>query len=255
MQSEDPVLLDIRGEVALVTLNRPVARNALSRALMARFAAIFAELGRSDTVKVAILTGAGTAFCAGADLKELALGSGGLQGADEATGAGHTRFGMAAFPGPVIAAINGPAMTGGLELALNCDIRLASSQARFADTHGLVGVIPGGRISALLPRLIGLSRAKEMSLGARIIDAATAEHWGLVNRVVEPDQLLPEALALATEIARVERDILFTYNRLIDEGYDLAYGAAVDNEHIRSRDANQEFRRDRVNIGALTSRR
>lgn len=255
MEAEDPVLLEIMGEVALVTLNRPAARNALSRGLSARFREVFAQLAQSDTIKVAVLTGNGPAFCAGADLKELAEGVSTLQAADEAVGAGHTRFGMAAFQGPVIAAINGPAMTGGLELALNCDIRLASTAARFADTHGLVGVIPGGRMSALLPRLIGLSRAKEMSLGARILDADTAERWGLVNRVVAPDRLLPEALALAADIARMDRQILLTYNRLIDEGYDLPYGAAVDNEHIRSRDANQHFQRSRVDIHALTSRR
>jgi len=255
MAAADPVLLELRGEIAIVTLNRPEARNALSSPLSARFTEIFAELGRMDQLKVAILTGNGPSFCAGADLKELASGVARLQAPDEERGAGHHRFGMAAFPGPVIAAINGPAMTGGLELALNCDIRIASTLARFADTHARVGVIPGGRVTALLPRLIGPSRAKEMSLGARIIDAATAERWGLVNRVVEPDQLLPEAIALAEEIAKADRDHLLAYNRLIDEGFDLAYGAAVDNEHIRSRDANQNFQRGRLDVQALTSRR
>lgn len=255
MEAQDPVLLEVDGEIAIVTLNRPEARNAQSRALSARLTEVFAEVGRSDRIKVAILTGNGPAFCAGVDLKELSGGEARLQAADEEIGAGHTRFGMAAFAGPVIGAINGPAMTGGLELALNCDIRIASTQARFADTHARVGVIPGGRVSALLPRLIGLSRAKEMSLGARIIDAATAERWGLVNRVVEPEDLMPEALALAREIAMVDRDYLIAYNALIDENFGLPYAAAVDNEHICSRDANQRFQRSRVDVQALTSRR
>lgn len=255
MPGEDPVLLEINGEVAVVTMNRPAARNAMSRGLISGVEEAFAELGRSATVKVAVLTGNGPAFCAGADLKELSEGVAKLQSPDEEIGSGHRRFGMAAFPGPVIAAINGPAMTGGLELALNCDIRIASSNARFADTHVRVGVIAGGRMTALLAREIGLSRAKEMSLGARIIDAATAERWGLVNRVVEPDRLLPEALALAGEIAKADRDLLLTYNSLIEENYELAYGQAIDNEHIRSRDANQRFERQRVDVAALTSRR
>jgi enoyl-CoA hydratase len=255
MDSENPVLLEIDGEIAVVTLNRPAARNAMSRAFTARFNEVFAEIGERPEIKVAVLTGNGPAFCAGVDLKELASGTASMQPADQEIGAGHRRFGMAAFAGPVIGAINGPAMTGGLELALNCDIRIASTAARFADTHARVGVIPGGRMSSLLPRLIGLSRAKEMSLGAAIIDAATAERWGLVNRVVEPEQLMPAAMALAREIAMADRDILIAYNRLIDENFGMDYAAAVDNEHVRSRDANQAFRRERVDVQALTSRR
>ena len=250
--SETVVLVEHRGPIAIVTLNRPNALNALSRALSDQLIAAFAGLG--EDTRVAILTGTGRAFCAGADLKELASQEGRLQGADDVEGAGHTRFGMAAFNGPVIAAINGFALTGGLELAMNCDIRLASSAAMFADTHARVGVIPGGRMTALLSRLVGLSRAKELSLSGRMIDAETAERWGLVNRVTAPEDLMDEALALAEDIARNDPAIVKAYNSLIDENFGMTYAEAVDHEHIASRDANQHFRREALDPAAVAAR-
>src|SRR3546814_391214 len=161
---------------------------------------------------------------------------------------------MAIFDRPIIAAVNGFAITGGLELAMCCDIRIASTAAKFADTHSRVGVIPGGRMSALLPRLVGLGRAKEMSFGGSPIDAATAEHWGLVNRVVAPEELLPAALKLAHDIAAADIDYIRRYNRLIEENYGMDYAAAVDNEHRRSREANQAFDRSKVDQGAIAER-
>lgn len=238
--SED-IQLQIDGPIATVTLNRPKSLNALSTGLLAQLETCFLALQGNADVRVAILTGAGKGFCAGADLDELASSDAVLQAPDEAIGMGHKRFGMAAFDRPVIAAINGVAFTGGLELALCCDIRIASTLARFADTHARVGVIPGGRMSALLPRLIGLGRAKEMCLSGRIIDAETANRWGLVNRVVDPEELMPAALALAHRIAGADPAHLRAYNRLIDEAYDRNYRDAVDHEHLSSRDANQAF--------------
>lgn len=255
-EANDPVLLEIDGPIAIVTLNRPKSLNAMSRALSAQLESRFKELQQGGSVKVAIITGAGRAFCAGADLDELSSMEGVLQAADEEIGTGHRRFGMASFDGPVIAAINGVAVTAGLELALCCDMRIASTNARFADTHSRVGVIPGGRMTAMLPRLIGLGRAKEMCLSARMIDAATADRWGLVNRVVEPDELMPAALALAKKIAAVETKYLRTYNRLLDESHERNFADAVDHEHIRSRDANQTFDRDRLDVSSvIVSRR
>ena len=253
--SNETVLLSIEGPVATVTLNRPGVLNALSRDMSLRLAEIFAELQAGGDVRVAILTGAGRAFCAGMDLKELASGANRLQDTDEMRGAGHKRFGLATFDGPVIAALNGAAITGGLELALCCDMRVASTAAIFADTHARVGVIPGGRMSALLPRLIGPGRAKQMALTGRRIDAAAAERWGLVDRLVEPDELMPFCLDLAREIAAIDGEVMRTYNRLIDENYDLTFAEAVDNEHARSRAANQRFRRETVDIASLTTPR
>lgn len=252
MQASSTVLLTIDGPIATVTLNRPEAMNALSRELSARLEEVFAELQAMPDVKVAILTGAGRAFCAGMDLKELASGAATLQAADEEQGAGHSKFGMGVFDRPIIGAINGVAATGGLELAMHCDMRIASTTARFGDTHARVGVIPGGSMSALLSRLVGLGRAKEMSLTGKLIDAATADRWGLVNRVVEPEELMPAAVALAQEIAAIDGDMLRAYNRLIDENFGMAYADALDNEHVRSRDANQRFERGRVDVATLT---
>jgi len=254
--SEDSVLLEIDGPVAILTLNRPKSLNAMSGRMAKRLEERFAQLQENVDVQVAIITGAGKGFCAGADLDELASSDNMLQAPDEDIGTGHKRFGMASFDRPVIAAINGVAITAGLELALCCDMRIASTLARFADTHSRVGVIPGGRMTAMLPRLIGLGRAKEMCLSARIIDAATADRWGLVNRVVDPEELMPAAIALARKIAAVEAGYLRSYNRLIDENYDGTYREAVDNEHIRSRDANQAFNRADFDAASIvTSRR
>jgi enoyl-CoA hydratase len=246
------VLVEHRGPIAIVTLNRPEALNAMSRALSSQLADAFATMPAE--VRVVILTGNGRAFCAGMDLKELASGERPLQQADEAQGAGHRRFGMAAFDGPVIAAVNGFAITGGLELALCCDIRIAAKGAKFADTHARVGVIPGGRMSALLARLIGLGRAKEMSLGGNAIDAETAERWGLVNRVVEADELMPTAIRLAEDIAANDPGITRRYNALIDENFGLTYADAVDNEHRHSRAANQSFRKDGFDREAIAEK-
>lgn len=251
----DTVLVSVDGPVATVTLNRPDVLNALSREMSLRLTEVFAALQAEAHVRVAILTGTGRAFCAGMDLKELASGENRLQAADEKHGAGHRRFGLAAFDGPVIAAINGVAVTGGLELALCCDMRIASTAARFADTHARVGVIPGGRMSALLPRLIGPSRAKLMALTGRMVDAATAERWGLVDQLVEPEALLPLCRDLARDIASVDGEVMRTYNRLIDENYGMTFADAIDNEHARSRDANQRFQRQGIDIAILTTAR
>lgn len=254
MTDPDILTIEHRGPIAIVTLNRPKSLNALSQALSARIRAAFGELAQSPDTRVAILTGAGRAFCAGMDLKELSSGEAGLQDADETEGAGHHLFGMAAFDRPVIGAINGFALTGGLELAMGCDIRIAARGAMFADTHARVGVIPGGRMSAMLSRLIGIGRAKEMSLGGEAIDADTAERWGLVNRVVEPDALMPTCLALADKIAQNDPGIVRRYRSLIDENYGMTFRDAVDNEHVRSRDANQAFRRESLDPADIAAR-
>lgn len=164
--------------VALLTLNRPKAYNALSQALTAAILKYIQQAEADETVKVIVLTGNGKAFCAGLDLKEL-------------TNSPNEFGNSTAFNDtfkhrkkPMIGAINGYCVTGGLELALNCDFLYASENAVFADTHTKVGVIPGWGMTQLLPRLIGSNRAKEMSLGGRKINAQTALEWGLVNRVL-----------------------------------------------------------------------
>ena len=132
---------------------------------------------------------------------------------------------MAAVPQPVIGAINGYAITGGFELALMCDFLIASPEARFADTHARVGVVPGWGLSQRLPRLIGINRAKELSLTGNYLSAEQAERWGLVNRVVPSDELLPTCRALANDILSTDPATRSEIKRIMDAGWSQTLGA------------------------------
>ena len=239
----DLILTEIAGGIATVTLNRPEAMNALSKALRHRLYEVMTALDADDGVRAVILTGAGTrAFTAGLDLKELgsqegALGAANAEGADE-----NPVKAIESCRKPVIGAINGVAITGGFEVALACDVLIASSNARFADTHARVGVVPGWGLSQKLSRMIGISRAKELSFTGNFLDAATAERWGLVNRVVAPESLLAEARRLAADMASVDPAFLAGYKRLIDEGYAASFGEGLAIEHRQSSAANSAVR-------------
>jgi enoyl-CoA hydratase len=209
---------------AILTLNRPEAMNALSRELLAELRAAVAELEQDPEVRVLILTGAGRAFCAGLDLKEISTI--GLPDFGENDEFDPVRA-LARFCGPVIAAVNGAAITGGFELALQCDVILAAQSARFADTHARVGVLPGWGLSQKLSRLVGIYRAKEISLTGNFIGAEQAVAWGLANRVVPDPELLSQARALAGDMLSVVPHMLTAYKALIDEGASLALGAAL----------------------------
>jgi len=223
--SDALLLVDHQDGYAIVTLNRPQQLNALSRALRAAIADTFQSLADRADTRVVILTGAGRAFCAGVDLRE--LGSGEARVGAPRDPAYDPTSAMAAFKGPIIGAVNGAAVTGGFELALACDLLIANPAARFADTHGRVGVHPAWGLSQRLSRLIGLNRAKEMSLTGNFVDAATAERWGLVNRVVPTEQLLPACIQLAQDMLSLDPAMLWSYKRLIDDGYALPFGAAM----------------------------
>lgn len=223
--SETPLLVERDGGIAIVTLNRPQAMNALTVALRAALANTFAALEADAEIRVAILTGAGRAFCAGLDLKELA--SGAAQVGAPRVPADDPAAALAQFSGPVIGAINGVAITGGFELALGCDLMIGSSAARFADTHARVAVHPAWGLSQRLQRIIGLPRAKELSLTGNFLDAETAERWGLLNRVVEPSALLPTCVQLAKDMLGVDAGMLKSYKRLMDDGSALSFGEAM----------------------------
>lgn len=237
---DDLVLLEIADGIATVTLNRPAAMNALSAALRSQLFRVMRQVDGDDAVRAVVLTGAGErAFTAGLDLKELgsqpgALGSANATGADE-----NPVKAIEACRKPVIGAINGVAVTGGFEVALACDILIASEHARFADTHARVGVMPGWGLSQKLSRMIGISRAKELSLSGNFIDAATAERWGLVNRVVPAGELLDVARKLAADIASADAGFITAYKMLIDDGFALPFGDAMALEHERSSAANR----------------
>jgi enoyl-CoA hydratase len=140
------------------------------------------------------------------------------------------------FPGPVIAAVNGPAITGGLELVLACDVVVASDRAVFADTHTRVGVLPSWGMSQRLPRLIGRARALEMSLTGNFVDAQQAQAWGLVNRVVPHDTLLATSLRLACDMLSTAPGMLAQYKRLVDDGLAVTLAEGLRLEARRSRE-------------------
>lgn len=236
----DTVIVEKKGSVGVLTMNRPEAMNALSRDLRDRFSAAFADFQADEAIRVVIVTGSGKAFCAGFDLKEMA--SGGDASAAE-TQENVMASAMSEFDGPIIAAVNGFAITGGFEIALACDMIIASENAKFADTHARVGILPGWGLSQRLPRLIGLARAKELSFTGNSIDAQQAYDWGLVNRVVPTDQLLPVCEQLATDMASCVAPVLTGYKQLIDRGYSmpldeaLAYEAAIGMESAKAASA------------------
>ena len=225
------VVLDKTEGVATITLNRPEAMNALSKALRLELCAACQDVTNDQNIHALIVTGTGErAFTAGLDLKE--LGESGLGPANDRDAGTNPVFALSEIPIPVIGAINGVAITGGFELALACDIRIASINARFADTHARVGITPGWGLSQKLSRFIGLSRACELSFTGQFLDAGTACKWGLVNHVYEPEQLMPAARDLARDMTTIDRDFLAVYKNLIMTGFDrnLADGMAYENE-------------------------
>lgn len=237
MTSDPVILVEKAGGLAVVTLNRPHAMNALSRELRGAIAETFAALEADASIRVAILTGAGRAFCAGLDLKELGGGADSVQGTVETADPVRS---IAQFSGPVIGAINGVAITGGFELALACDVLVCSTDARFADTHGRVGILPGWGLSQKLSRTIGIYRAKELSLTGNFLDAARAAEWGLVNRVVAPEDLLPACRRLAEDMLSLEPGCLASYKKLIDDGYAQSFGDAMRTEARVCAEANRK---------------
>jgi enoyl-CoA hydratase len=220
--------------VAVIRLNRPEARNALSVALREEATNAVASLGADESVGSIVLTGNGPAFSAGVDLKEIGAPGGGPK--PSSPGAGNLVAAIVASPTPVIAAVNGLAITGGFELVLACDVILASSEARFADTHARVGIMPSWGITQRLPRLIGMARAKQLSFTGNFLDAATAERWGLVNLVVEPDQLMSAAIAMAADIASCDRRAVRNLKRAYDEGALVTMAEGFEVEKAAARD-------------------
>lgn len=197
------VLYRVVDATAVVTINRPEARNALSSEVLRALPAALHRADADPEVRAVVLTGADPVFCAGLDLRELGSGS-----TDLAVGAVSLPWPPLAKP--LIGAINGAAVTGGLELALQCDFLVASERARFGDTHARVGILPGWGLTVLLPQAVGLRRAKEMSMTGNFMDAPEALERGLVNHVVPHEALLATALALAADIASNDPDATTT---------------------------------------------
>lgn len=221
----EKLLIAQEGAIATLTLNMPETRNALTDADLCD--AVVGAMGRiaaDQSVRCAILTGAGPAFSSGGNLKHMqekhSIFAGDAIEAKDAYRVGIQRMARAIWhcEVPLIAAVNGPAYGAGCDLACMCDIRIAATDATFAENFARVGLISGDGGAWLLPRQIGLSRAAEMTFTADPIDADTALAWGLVSRVVAPEALMPEAMKLAGRIAKNPPRQLRMAKRLIREG-------------------------------------
>jgi enoyl-CoA hydratase len=244
------VLVETSDGVCTITLNRPEARNALNSALMLESAAAIEAAESDDAVDVIVLTGADPAFCAGLDLRELGDTGANLVGGRGDGTARWTNPIQATWEvtKPVIGAVNGPCVTGGFELALGCDFLVASERASFGDTHGRVGVSPGGGMSVFLPMAVGLRKAKEMSLTGNFVDAPEAHRLGLVNHVVPHDELLPTTLRLAADVAANDGPTVRHLKHLYDQNARLPVGDALAHEQ-------DVFRTYRVDFAAIEQRR
>jgi len=258
--AKDVVLVEIADRVAVITINRPEARNALNRHVRKALPAAIDRCDADDDVDVMILTGTDPAFSAGVDLKE--FGAGEVQqgegfaelGERGADGRGSFRGALPPHAKPLIGAVNGVAVTGGFEVALNCDFLIASDRARFADTHSRVGVMPGWGLTVLLAQRIGVARAKQMSITGNYVDAPTALAWGLVNEVVPHAELLPYCRQLAADAVsndqRGVRRMLQTYNEVtnttVDEGWKIEARVSRDWEGSGFDPSEIEARRMKV---------
>jgi enoyl-CoA hydratase len=238
------VLVEITDFVATVTLNRPDRRNALSGDLISSLRATLAGLDNQADVRAIVLTGADPAFCAGLDLTELGSPDGPLRSVT----AGPVVPDLAK---PLIGAINGVAVTGGLELALACDFLVASERARFADTHARMGIQPGWGLTVALPEAVGLRRAREMSATGNFVSAQTALAWGLVNHVVPHDDLLDFAVRLAADAASSDQAALRTIFGTYDEG---ALGTARE-AHAVEAQAHARLHARGINADQVAQRR
>lgn len=223
----DPVLVERQLPVVLVTLNRPEKHNALDLALLRRLRAVVAELGDDDAARVIVLRGSDRVFSTGMDLGDLA---GVRSVADTQRVLAVFRDANAAIercPKPVIAAIAGWCLTGGLELALACDVRVAADNARFGITSARIGSVAGAGGTQRLPRLIGAGRAKELLFAAEPIDAREADRIGLVNRVVPLGQEVPTALEMAEVFARRAPLSLWFAKTAVNVGLTMPLDAAL----------------------------
>jgi enoyl-CoA hydratase/carnithine racemase len=237
--SGPPVLLECNGPVAWVTLNRPDQMNAMSAAMRDGLAAAFDAIEASHGIRAVIITGEGRAFSAGGDLKEFKAA---LNAGDDAVlsasvkKAGDVLSRIEHCPLPVIAAVNGVAVAGGLELILCCDIVIAAEDARIGDGHLKYGVLPGGGGAVRLLRKLPANIAKKMLFTGELLPARTLMEFGLVNDVVPADKLRPHTSALAERIAGLSPLAM----RMVKE---VANGAVEKNQEASLREEFDMFRR------------
>jgi 2-(1,2-epoxy-1,2-dihydrophenyl)acetyl-CoA isomerase len=202
VMAEQAVLYKLENAVATVTFNRPDALNSMSWELLNESVAVFRQIEADEKARVVVLTGAGKGFCAGGDLPTILKLSGTIEQHKYISAAGEFVTAIRYCKKPVIAMVNGAAAGAGFNVVLACDIAIASTKARFAQSFANVGLVPDAGGFYSLPRLVGLSKAKELMLTADLIDAAEALRLGLVNKVVEPEQLGEVSYNLAAKLAK-----------------------------------------------------
>lgn len=221
----DCLLYSQEGRIVTLTMNQDTTRNAISSdEMIDAFEQAALRINRDDSVSVVILTGAGKAFSSGGNVKDMHEKSGMFGGSPVQLREGYRRgiqripLAMHNLEVPLIAAVNGPAIGAGCDLAMMCDMRIASTQAKFAESFAKIGIIPGDGGAWFLPRVIGMSRACEMAFTGEAVDAQTALSWGMVSEVVEPEQLLSTANKLAQRIAVNPPRALRMTKKLLKEG-------------------------------------
>lgn len=210
---EKTLLFTVEDATALITLNRPERHNAICQDLLIRLYDAIDEVARNDDIKAAVITGNGKSFCSGLDLNIV-----GKENLLDPRGDGRDMpdvFG--ACKKPIIGAVNGNAITGGFELALNCDFLIASENARFIDSHAKVGIHPGWGMTQLLQQAVGQRMAKQMSFTCRPLSARDALTHGLVNEVVAAEELIPRAKQIARDISEVNFEIMLEIKALIEK--------------------------------------
>ena len=233
-----PVLLDVENQIAVITLNRPERRNAINQQLLIRLYDALDAVTVRDDVRVIIITGNGPSFCAGLD-----LGAIGKENLFDPRGDGSDLPDlMRACNKPIIAAVNGHAITGGFELALNCDFIIAAENAQFSDTHARVGIHPGWGMTQLLQQTVGQRRAKQISFACQPIYAHTALAWGLVNEVLPREHLLDRAKTIAAQIVKADPQLLGVIKTLIENRNRSPLEQAFDKE----RSGFKQFLRDQI---------
>ena len=248
-ESRDAVRMELRGTALWVCLNRPEAFNALTPASIQGLVAAMDRVDADGSIRSLVVTGIGKAFCAGADLKAvLATGTG--SDATQVTSAFLRQVGDAfdrleSLPIPTIAAVNGVALAGGLELMLCCDIAFSSASAKLGDGHANFGQIPGGGGTLRLPRRVGAARAKYLMFSGQSISAAKAEHWGLVDEVCEPDALSSRVGEVAEQLRCKSSLVLARMKVLVNDAADRSGPAALEAEllmsdrHMTAHDRNE----------------
>ena len=240
MNADVPILSETLGRVGLITLNRPKQLNALNDALMDALGQALLAFDADDGIGAIVITGGAKAFAAGADIAAMADWTYmDVYRSDFITRNWET---IRRVRKPVIAAVAGFAMGGGCELALACDIVIAAESARFALPEVKLAMLPGAGGTQRLPRAIGKAKAMDLCLSARVLDAAEADCYGLVSRVVPDDQLLPASLALATQIAGYSLPALMAIKESVNRAHEspLSEGIGFERRQLHARFASDD---------------